>query len=338
MKDKKAASPTMHDVASRAGVSQMTVSRVMNRKGYISDEVRKKVEAAAQEIGYVQNRLANGLRSEKTRLVAVVLPSLGNTVFTDVLSGITDAVTQQGFRSVFGVTEYYQDYENELVLDLLSWRPFGIVLAGLEHTDQTRNAIKASGIRIAEIMDIDGLPMSVAFGLSQKRAGQVTAQYMLEKGHRRFAYIGSLGGRDLRASKRLAGFFETITQAGATLISEDISQLPSSMAEGRRMTAEVLSRAVKPDAIYYANDDLAAGGIMHCIANNIKIPEDIALAGFNGLPFLEAFPIQLTTVRTPRYEMGQRAGQFLVDSDQNSYTATENSIDLGFELIQGETC
>ena len=104
------------------------------------------------------------------------------------------------------------------------------------------------------------------------------------------------------------------------------------------MTAELLARADKPDAIYYANDDLAAGGIMHCIANNIKMPEDIALAGFNGLPFLEAFPIQLTTIRTPRYEIGQQAGQFLVDADQNSYAATETSIDLGFELIQGETC
>jgi LacI family gluconate utilization system Gnt-I transcriptional repressor len=143
MKMKKATNPTMGDVARRTGVSQMTVSRVMSRNGYVSDDVRQRVEAAAREIGYVQNRLAHGLRSDKTHLVAVVLPSLSNTVFTDTLSGITDAVTEKGFRPVFGVTEYAQAQENELVLDLLSWRPYGIVLAGLEHTDETRDAIMA---------------------------------------------------------------------------------------------------------------------------------------------------------------------------------------------------
>jgi LacI family gluconate utilization system Gnt-I transcriptional repressor len=337
-KDKKAARPTMTDVASQAGVSQMTVSRVINNKGYISDDVRRRVETAADEIGYMQNRLAHSLRSKNTRIIAVVLPSLGNTVFTDTLSGITDAVAQQGFRPVFGVTEYSQSRENELVRDLLTWQPYGILLAGLEHSNDTRNAIEASGTRVAEIMDIDGTPISVAFGLSQKKAGEVTAQYMLGKGYRRFAYIGSLGGRDLRATKRFNGFLETLIQAGATCISRDIASLPSSMVEGLRMTAEVMARLEKPDAIYYANDDLAAGGIMYCIANNIKIPEDVALAGFNGLPFLDALPIQLTTVQTPRYEMGRQAGQFLVGSNQQSSTSSESFIDVGFKLIPGETC
>ncbi len=336
MKVKKMTSPTMADVASLTGVSQMTVSRVMSRNGYVSEEVRKRVEIAARKLGYVQNRLAHGLRSEKNPLVAVVLPSLSNTVFTDTLKGITDAVTEQGFRPVFGVTEYAADRESELVLDLLSWRPHGIVLAGLEHTEETREAIAASGIKVAEIMDIDGSPISVAFGLSQKKAGQVTAQYMLEKGHRRFAYIGSLGGRDVRAVKRFDGFLQTLEKAGALLISKDISQLPSSMVEGLRMTAELLARSDKPDAIYYANDDLAAGGIMHCITHHIKIPEQLALAGFNGLPFLAAFPIQLTTICTPRYEMGWQAGKYLVSV--NPASSDQQSIDVGFELIRGDTC
>lgn len=336
MKGKKTTSPTMADVASLTGVSQMTVSRVMSRNGYVSEEVRKRVEIAARKLGYVQNRLAHGLRSEKNQLVAVVLPSLSNTVFTDTLKGITDAVTEQGYRPVFGVTEYAADRESELVLDLLSWRPHGIVLAGLEHTNATREAVAASGIKVAEIMDIDGSPISVAFGLSQKKAGQVTAQYMLEKGHRRFAYIGSLGGRDVRAVKRFEGFLQTLEKAGALLISKNISQLPSSMVEGLKMTAELLARPDKPDAIYYANDDLAAGGLMHCITNNIKIPDQLALAGFNGLPFLAAFPIQLTTICTPRYEMGWQAGKYLVSA--SSELSVQQSIDVGFELIEGDTC
>ena len=102
MNDRKTARPTMDDVAERAGVSQMTVSRVLNSKGYISEDVRSRVKSAAVEIGYVQNRLARGLRSEQTPLIAVALPTLGNAVFTDVLSGITDALTLQGLRRFWG--------------------------------------------------------------------------------------------------------------------------------------------------------------------------------------------------------------------------------------------
>jgi LacI family gluconate utilization system Gnt-I transcriptional repressor len=185
-------------------------------------------------------------------------------------------------------------------------------------------------------MDIDGPPISAAFGLSHKKAGQVTAQFMLNKGHRRFAYIGSFGGSDTRATKRLQGFMQTIEQAGATLISKEISDLPSSMNEGSRMTADILSRPEKPDAIYYANDGLAAGGMLYCIANNIKVPDELALAGFNGLTFLEAFPQQLTTIRTPRYDIGLQAGKFLIASD--SVSSEPQVIDLGFEFIDGETC
>lgn len=328
----------MDDVADLAGVSQMTVSRVMSGKGYISSEVRDRVNAAALEIGYVQNRLARGLRSEQSSLIAVVLPTLGNTVFTEALSGITDALTAQSFRPVFGLTEYSEDREYELVRDLLSWRPSGIVLAGLEHSDQTRKAIDASGVRVAEIMDIDGEPISTAFGLSQKAAGQITAQHMLDKGHRRFIYVGSQSGADLRAGKRLEGFRQTVREAGGTMMSELISTLPSSMIEGRRMTAEILSGPQRPDAIYYSNDDLAAGGIMHCLAEGVSIPDDIAMAGFNGLPYLDALPIQLTTIKTPRYDIGFRAGQFLAMQGDDRPSAGPQLVDLGFQLSVGETC
>lgn len=336
--NRKVFRPTMDDVAYRAGVSQMTVSRVMSGKGYISEEVRNRVRSAAEEIGYVQNRLARGLRSEKTPLIAVVLPTLENSVFNDVLSGITDALTDEGYRPVFGITEYSQSKEDALVRDLLSWRPSGIILAGLEHSEITRKAIHAAGIRVAEIMDIDGEPMSVAIGLSQTQAGAATAKYMLAKGHRRFVYAGSHSGRDLRAGKRLEGFRKTVREAGATILSEDVSTSPSSMVDGRRMTSAILSRRDRPDAIYFSNDDLATGGIMHCLSEGIRMPDDIALAGFNGLPFLDALPVRLTTIETPRYEMGKQAGKFISQAGDDGSEKRTRLIDLSFKLNEGQTC
>ena len=339
MSSGRTAAPTMEDIAAEAGVSQMTVSRVMRGAGKTSKEVRERVKQAADRLGYVQNRLASALREETTPLVAVVLPTLGNRVFSEVLNGLNGTLTDQMVLPVFGVSEYSLQREEEIVRELLAWRPRGIVLPGLEHTDATRAAIRASGVRVAEVMDIDGVPMSAAFGMSQAEAGRTTARYMLEKGYRRFGYIGSQGGRDLRAAKRHAGFCEVVRAAGAQMVISHVIDAPSSMVEGRKVTAEVLGRRDSPEALYYSNDDLAAGGMMHCLSNGIAIPDSVALAGFNGLAFLEAFPIRLTTIETPRLEMGRRAALYVTESTAPGDHAPEPVlIDLGFRLVRGESC
>jgi len=339
MNSGKTSAPTMDDIAAEAGVSQMTVSRVMRGAGKTSNEVRERVEQAARKLGYVQNRLASALREETTPLIAVVLPTLGNRVFSEVLTGLNDTLTDRMMQPVFGVSEYSLEREEEIVRELLAWRPRGIVLPGLEHTDATRAAIRAAGVRVAEVMDIDGVPMSAAFGMSQAEAGRVTARYMLERGYRRFGYIGSQGGRDLRASKRKNGFFEVVQAAGAQMVLDRVIDGPSSMVDGRRITAEVLGRRDAPEALYYSNDDLAAGGMMHCLSNGIAIPEKVALAGFNGLAFLEAFPIRLTTIETPRLEMGRRAALFLTDDVDLRVESPEPAlVDLGFRLVRGQSC
>ncbi|WP_281271205.1 LacI family DNA-binding transcriptional regulator [Jannaschia seohaensis] len=329
----------MDDIAAAAGVSQMTVSRVMRGTGQTSQEVRQRVESAARKLGYVPNRLATALRDETAPLIAVVLPTLGNRVFSEVLNGVHATLAGTGLQPVFGVTEYSVDQEETLVRDLLSWRPRGIILPGLEHSDATRAAIRASGVRVAEVMDIDGEPISVAFGLSQSAAGRATARHMLSKGYRRFGYIGSQGGLDLRAVKRFDGFRATIREAGAQIVAERVLPGASSMTDGRRETAAMLSAQDPPDAIYYSNDDLAAGGIMHCLAEGIAIPAQVALAGFNGLAFLEALPVRLTTIETPRLQMGVQAALHLIGQDKDDAdTSAPRIVDLGFRLIDGDTC
>lgn len=331
--------PTMGDIAVEAGVSQMTVSRVIRGTGQTSVEVRERVHAAARKLGYVQNRLATALRDESSTLVAVVLPTLANRVFSEVLDGVNDVLSTGGYRPVFGVTEYSQEREEELVLDLLSWRPKGIILSGLEHSDATRAAVLASGVKVVEVMDTDGNPISAAFGLSQTQAGRATAAHMISKGYRRFGYIGSRNGKDLRAEKRYAAFRDVVRESGAQLVNEILVEGLSSMIAGRRSTAQMVASADRPDAIYFSNDDLAAGGIMHCLSEGIAIPTELALAGFNGLSFLEALPIRLTTVETPRLEMGKRAAAHVMQGPESSQGLPSPSvIDLGFRLIPGETC
>lgn len=322
--------PTMGDIARTAGVSQMTVSRVMRGSGQVSDAVRERVEEAARALGYVPNRLAMALRDDSTPLVAVILPTLENRVFSEVLGGVTEVLGRHGLQPVFGVTEYSLEREEELVRDLLAWRPRGVILPGLEHTEATRAALRASGVRVAEVMDIDGAPIAAAFGVSQAEAGRMTARHMLARGYRRFAHVGGPRGRDLRAEKRLAGFREVVREAGAEVVAEEVVDGPS-MVAGRLATGRLLD-GVRPEAVYYANDDLAAGGMMECLARGVAMPAGLALAGFNGLAFLDALPCRLTTVETPRHEMGLRAARYVVEGGD------EARVDLGLRLVAGETC
>lgn len=323
----------MHDVAEKAGVSQMTVSRVLREDGFFSKEVKQRVLYAAQELGYIHNRLASVQRGMANPMVGVILPTLKNTVFTEVFAGINDTLNEHGLRPVFGVTEYSQDEEEKLVRDMLAWRPSGLILAGLEHSDGTRSALESADIPIAEIMDIEGDPISACFGISQNAVGVEMARHLLSRGYTNIAYLGAHGGRDKRAIKRFAAFQKEIEKGGARIVYQHVADDASSMNLGRALTADCMESGVQVDAIYYANDDLAAGGLMHCLANNIRVPSDVAIAGFNGLPFLESFPQRITTTQTPRYEVGQRAAAYVSSKDER----VEGTFELDSILKIGET-
>lgn len=324
----------MHDVARVAGVSQMTVSRVMRGTGYISKDVKNEVVKAAREIGYVHNRLAGGNATYDNPIVGVVVPTMQNRVFTEVLSGINATLDESGLRPVFGVSEYSLDAEEDLVFDLLSWRPRGLILSGLEHTSSLRKIVAQTGVRVAEIMDTDGDPISACFGVSHIKAGHEMGKHLIEQGYRTFAYVGSQGGLDLRATKRFEAFAKVIQEAGAQIVALETSESASSMEVGRRMTSELMHQKNRPRAIYYANDDLAAGGLMHCLAENIKTPDDVALAGFNGLGFLSALPKLITTTVTPRFDIGTAAAAWLMQPKSDPSARNTN---LQAKLRIGQT-
>lgn len=333
--NQKVVQPTMDDVALAAGVSQMTVSRVMRGTGYISSDVKQKVETAARTIGYVHNRLAGGMSAYDNPLVGVIVPTLENRVFTEVLSGISDALNKSGLRPVFGVSDYSLDREEELVFDLLSWRPRGLILAGLEHNDGVKRIIEKTGVRVTEIMDTDGPSISTRFGISQEYAAIEMADHLLDRGYRKFGYISGLASTDLRAKKRFRAFLTRVTDRGGEVITTRVMDESCSMLDGRHLTADILAEREKPDAIYYANDDLAAGGLMHCLAEGIRVPGDIAIAGFNGLSFLNALPKQITTTKTPRYEIGMAAATW-ISKDAQDEDAHETS-KFETQFVIGET-
>ncbi|HBF28681.1 LacI family DNA-binding transcriptional regulator [Rhizobium sp.] len=329
--DLKNGSITLAEVANAAGVGESTVSRVLRNHGSFSEKTRASVMAAVEKLGYVPNRIAGALASTGTSLVAIVVPSLSNIVFADVLRGATQVLETGQRQAVFAVTEYDPVREEALVAAMLAWRPAAVMVAGFEHTEGTRKMLQASGCRVVQLLDIDPDPLDLAVGFSNFAAGEMAAQHLLACGYRKLGYVGHNIQADTRAGKRFAGFRAALEKQGLALVGQEIGNSRSSVGVGHAGIAALLERHPEIDAVYFSNDDMALGGYFHCLAHQILVPQRVAIFGHNGLDIGRYTPQALTTIQTPRVEAGRVAAQLVLDD------APPQTVDLGFQLITGAT-
>jgi LacI family gluconate utilization system Gnt-I transcriptional repressor len=289
----------------------MTVSRVLRNRGDVSAHTREKVLEAARTLGYVPNKIAGALASQRVNLVGVVIPSLSNMVFPEVMTGISEVLDGTGLQPVVGVTNYLPDREEAVIYEMLSWRPSGMIVAGLEHSDAARAMLARAGIPIVEIMDIDGDPVNHAVGISHRRAGRQMAEAIIAAGYRRIAFLGTQMPNDHRAKKRLEGFEEALAKAGLALVDREYYSGGSALLKGREMTAAVLNRSPDVDFLYYSNDMIGAGGLLYCLDKGLDVPGRIGLAGFNGVELLDGLPRRLATMDACRLEIGRKAAEII---------------------------
>jgi len=323
---------TLADVARRAGVGESTVSRVLRNKGSVSQSTREKILKVAADLNYVPNRIAGTLASMTSKLVGVVIPSVGNTVVPEVLAGANQVLEDAGFQPVIGVSNYDPYREEQLIESILSWRPAGLLVAGLEHTPRARAMMKSCGVRVVELLDIDGEGIDIVVGSSHRLAGRKSAEHLVARGYRRIGYVGHDITIDVRAGKRLEGFRAAMTEKDLRIIDSELSPGGGSSVEaGRIGLARLLERQSKLDAVYFSNDDLAIGGYFHCLENGISVPGQLALFGYNGLEIARLTPQPLSTIRSPRVAMGEVGAKLLLTGGRAQVA------DLGFELIPGAT-
>ncbi|WBU61255.1 LacI family DNA-binding transcriptional regulator [Paracoccus albus] len=307
---------TLRDVSEASGVSEMTVSRVLRNRGDVSAATREKVLTAAKALGYVPNKIAGGLASQQVNLVAVVIPSLSNLVFPDVLTGISAELDDTPYQPVIGVTNYSLSREEAVLYDMLSWRPSGVILAGLEHNLAARAMLDAVSVPVIEIMDVDGDQIiDSAVGISHRQAGRQMAEEILAAGYRKIGFIGTHMPEDHRAKKRLEGFEAALNAAGVTLAAREFYQGGSSLSKGRELTERILQRQPDLDFLYYSNDMIGAGGLIWCLEKGYDIPGQLGLAGFNGVDLLEGLPVRLTTTDARRVEIGRRAARIVAGKE-----------------------
>ena len=328
---------TLRDVSEASGVSEMTVSRVLRNRGDVSEATRKKVLEAAKELGYVPNKIAGALASQRVNLVAVIIPSMRNMVFPEVMAGISSVLEDTELQPVVGVTDYEPEKEERVLYEMLSWRPSGVIIAGIEHTEASKAMLKASGIPVVEIMDTDGTPIDTAVGISHRRAGREMATAILKAGYQKIGFLGTKMPLDFRARKRFEGFTEALAKGGVEVMAQEFYSGGSALAKGAEMTKEILDREPELDFIYYSNDMIGAGGLLYLHEQGCNIPGDIGLAGFNGIELLQGLPRKLATMDAMRSEIGRKAAEIIWARVENGDAAPEKIIEFSPKISYGDT-
>ena len=314
----------------------MTVSRVLRNRGDVSAATREKVLQAAKRLGYVPNKIAGALASQRVNLVAVIIPSMSNLVFPEVMTGINRTLEETELQPVVGLTDYLPEKEEKVLFEMLSWRPSGVIIAGLEHSDAARAMLRAAGIPVVEIMDTDGTPIDAMVGISHRRAGREMGRAILAAGYRKIGFLGTGLGLDHRARKRFEGFTEALAKGGVEVADQEFYSGGSALAKGREMTAAMMTRRPDLDFIYCSNDLIGAGGLLWMIEQGFDVPGRIGMAAFNGVRLLQGLPRKLATMDSCREEIGSRAAQIIADRLAGSGAPGER-VELSPTINPGDT-
>lgn len=307
----------MADIAAHVGVSKMTVSRALNRTSQndraTSEELRQRILAACDEMGYVIDQTARTFSSKRSGFVAAVIPSLNNSNFSETAQGITAAIEASGLQLLLAYSDYRVENEEKLVKSLLMRRPEGVILTGGRHTPSTRAMLQAAAIPVIETWDLPAEPIEHVVGFSNAEATGALVIHLHDKGYRHIAFIGGTSNRDTRGADRRRGYAEAIKALGlpaGRVIS--FGQPPISMRQGAEAVVQLIKQWPDVDAAICVSDLCAFGALAECQRRGWKVPQRMAIAGFGDFEVARNCHPRLTTVALDCRAIGHSAGELLI--------------------------
>lgn len=326
-------SVTLADVAQLAGVSPITVSRVLNHPELVTAATLAHVRQVIARTGYVPNLLAGGLASKRSRLVAAIVPSITNGIFVETIEALTDRLWEAGYQVLLGLSGYPPAREEALLAAVLSRRPDGIFLTGINHSPEARQRLLATRIPIVEAWDMTPTPLDMLVGFSHEDVGAAVARHLIARGHRRF---GMIWADDARALARRRGFLREIARKRLPAPRVETVAAPSTLGLGRHSLARLLDAGPRPSAVFCSSDLLAHGALEEARSRGLRMPADLALIGFGDLEFAQhTFPA-LSTVRIDRAAIGRRAAELILQRIGGG-AVTSNVVDVGFTIVDRAT-
>lgn len=325
--------PTLQDIATHLGITKMTVSRYLRNPNTVAASTRQKIAMAIEEFGYIPNRAPDILSNAKSRAIGVLVPSLTNQVFADVIKGIEMITDNAGYQTMLAYYGYSESKEEQRIESLLSYNVDGLILSENHHTERTRKMLEIANIPVIEIMDCSEVGIQQAIGFDNVSAAQSMVETMINRGYRHIVYFSAR--MDKRTKLKMQGYEQAMKRHGLEPHSL-ITEVPSSFSLGSEQLRQTLEKYPETNGIFCTNDDLAIGAIFECQRLGIRIPQEMAIAGFHGHDVGQSMTPQLATVVTPRLEIGQRAAQELLDR-LNDLPQTSSLINLGYQIHLGES-
>ena len=334
-KSTKSGKIRLTEVAKLAGVSPITASRFFRNPEALSVAKRESVDSAVKELGYVPNLAARALASHRTEVIGVVIPSLTNNVFADVLRGIYDSLEGSRYSIQLANTRYSILQEEKLLQLFRAQKPAGLIVTGINQTADSRAILESMNCPVTQIMEIGDEPVDMMVGFSHYDASSAAIAHILAQGRRR---IGFLGARmDPRVQRRFEGYRDAMK--AASLFDPNLvvtTSVPTTVTLGGTLFADLVAQSPDIDAVFCVNDDLALGVLFECQRRRISVPLDLAIVGFNDLEFMASAVPSLTSVRTNRYEMGRHAVTMVIDAIEGRRPEVP-VLDLGFQLMVRES-
>lgn len=329
---------TLADVAKRAEVSTQTVSRVLNTPQAVPPATLARVRQAIRDCGYVPDRLAGALASGRSRLVAALVPTISGPVFQETLQALSQALAGRGYQLMLGESGYDDADEEQLLENLLSRRPDGIVLTRMVQSAAARERLKATGVPVVETWDLCADPVDMLIGFSHQTVGQQVAEFMVKLGRRRPAMVT---GDDPRAGLRRDAFAARLAALGMgngkdCQLPTATAKAPLTLGAARAAFAALLDDHPDIDAVFCSTDVAAWGVVTEAQSRGLKIPQDLAVIGFGDLSFAKDLVPALTTVRINGAAIGEQAAQWIMDRAEGRQPALRH-VDIGFTLVQRDS-
>ncbi len=326
---RRGAGLTLTDVARLAGVSPITVSRALNTPEQLTAETLARVREAVARTGYVPNRVAGGLASSRSRLVAVLVPTIASPVFLETVQAMTEAFSEAGYQVMLGQSGYGTEREEALLDAIIGRRPDGIIVTGIMHSPEVRRRLGAAGIPVVETWDLTPTPIDMVVGFSHEKVGLSVAEYLLTRGCRK---PGIISADDLRAGLRREGFTAGVARAGVNEVPAALVPTPTTLGAGRRSLAALLERHPDLDAVFCSSDMMALGALTEAAVRGIDVPGRLRVVGFGDNNFAADASPALTTVRIDGTAIGRKAAAFVIDRAEGR-PIEHHVVDLGFQIV-----
>jgi LacI family transcriptional regulator len=335
--------PTQLDVARAAGVSQAVVSYVLNdnRTVSISPETRQRVLEAIVNLGYIPNTAARSLRSRTTHTIAAIIPDITNPYYPEFVRGIQDVATAQGYDVLSFNTDGEVEMERQSLDVVRRGRADGVILTAFHLTMEELRPLLEEGTPIALLSDLADEYLDQPVPLDALAAGgdlaaESVVTYLIERGHSRIGMIAGIASTPPRET-RVLGFRRALASRGLTADEILIRGGDFTEAGGYASMRELLAFAPRPTAVFAANDLMAMGALLACREAGVRVPDDMALAGFDDIPAAKLVHPALTTVDQHAHARGRRSAELLLSRLTGAYTGPVRRETLGFELVPRES-